>query len=220
MTTYLEGFATPERCERMRDVLSRRIGNLRVVLEDLQDPHNSSACLRTTEIFGLQHLYNIQNLYKFYINRDVAMGAHKWLTLHRYSRRQQDNTTACLEELKGQGFTIVAAALAEDSVSLYDLPVDRPLAICFGNERNGLSPRALELADVTMQIPMLGFTQSFNISVSVALTLQELTRRIRLGTGWELPADEQRETYLAWLSKTIPRPELHMRAFFNARASA
>ncbi|KAF0093053.1 MAG: tRNA (guanosine-2'-O-)-methyltransferase [Puniceicoccaceae bacterium 5H] len=219
LTAYLEKFATEERKTRMRAMLAQRIGRLRIVLEDIQDPHNASACVRTTEIFGVQHLHNIQNRHKFFLNRDVAMGAHRWMTLHRYSRRDQDNTAVCLQELKDQGFLVVATALQEDTVSLYDLPVDRPLAVCFGNESNGASPKMLEMADLTMKIPMYGFTQSFNISVSAALSLQELTRRIRLQEdGWQLPDEEQRDVYLHWLWRTIARPELHLRVFLREHA--
>jgi tRNA (guanosine-2'-O-)-methyltransferase len=119
-----------------------------------------------------------------------------------------DNTTDCYEKLKARGYTIVATSPHAKSVSIHDLPLDRPVAIAFGTEKLGLSSTALEFADEHMYIPMVGFTESLNISVSAAICLQHLSHRLReTDVNWKLSKEERFELSLEWAKNVLKDPE-------------
>lgn len=211
---FLEGFLTPPRREKIEAVLGQRTGHLRVVLEDIFQPHNASAAMRSCECFGVQHLHIIENRYAYAPNNEVSMGSNKWISLHRHREADTDNTTACLQSLKKQGYRIVATALSPDTMPLSELPIDQPTALCFGTEEDGLSPTALALADATVSIPMFGFTQSFNISVAVSLTLYDLCGRLRRDRNdWTLPEMEQLALRWEWVCRSLKNPEALVRRF-------
>lgn len=218
---FLASFLTPPRRERLSTVLEQRTGYVRVVIEDIFQPHNASAVLRSCEAFGLQHVHIIENRFKFSPNRDVTLGAQKWLTLHRHRRKGVDNTAACLEELRAEGFRLVAALPRPDAVPLEELPIDRPIALLFGTEKEGLSPAAQAAADLSMTIPMHGFVESFNISVSAAITLAHLLRRIRAERDdWKLPAAEAAVLRALWIRQSLKTPDALERRFHEDRAGA
>lgn len=215
---YLESFLTDSRKEKIDTVLRGRTRHLRVVLEDIFQPHNASAAMRSCECFGVQHLHIIENRFTYTPNSEVSMGSAKWVSLHRHREPGADNTTACLRGLKGQGYQIVATALRDDAIPLHELSVDQPTVLCFGTEESGLSETALTLADQTVTIPMFGFTQSFNISVSVAIALYELCGRLRRERDdWALPAEEQAALRTQWLCRSLKNPEALIRRFREDR---
>lgn len=215
---FLESFLTPARRERLESVLAARTDYVRVVIEDIFQPHNASAVLRSCEGFGLQHVHIIEDRFKFAPNRDVALGANKWLTLHRHREPNADNTTACVEELRARGFRIVATSPRADAVTLEELPLDRPLALCFGTEKEGLSDRALELADLSMAVPMHGFMESFNISVCAAICLSSILRRVRSERDdWQLPAAERAMLRALWIRQSLKTPDALERRFREER---
>ncbi|MFP4281359.1 MAG: TrmH family RNA methyltransferase [Opitutales bacterium] len=222
LLTFLEGFLTPARREKIDRVLAARTGYVRVVVEDLFQPHNASAVMRTCECFGVQHMHIIENRYAFRPNSEVSMGAAKWVTTHRHRAPETDNTTACLEELKAAGYRTVATCLREDAVPLHEVPTDRPLALLFGTEEDGLSERAIAQADLATTIPMQGFTQSFNISVSAAICLSHLLTRIRAERDdWALPEAEKEALRAAWVRASLKHlnPEALERRFLEDRAA-
>lgn len=191
----------------MKEVLDQRTRFLTVVLEDIYQSHNASAVLRSCECFGIQNVHIIENRNTFEVNPEVVMGASKWLDLHRY-QNQDTNTADCLKELKNSGYRLVAATPHKNDCLLEDLPLEEKTALIFGTEMEGLSETALQMADGFVKIPMRGFTESFNISVSVALTLYHLSKRMRQTTpAWALSADEKEELLLEWMKKSIKNPE-------------
>ncbi len=213
LIAHLLQFVTPDKQARMAEVIEHRTSHLRLVLEDIYQPHNASAVIRSCECFGIQHLHIIENRNKFRINPDVAMGGAKWIHLHRHRMKGADNTRACLRELREMGYRIAATSLAAGSIPLQSIPLEQPLALCFGTEEVGLSETVLEEADLQVHIPMLGFTQSFNISVSAAICLYELRNRMeREGLPAGLGDEEKREVYRSWLRATLKNCEILERA--------
>jgi tRNA (guanosine-2'-O-)-methyltransferase len=197
---YLESFVTPERVARIDAVLAQRTRHLTVVAEDFHDAHNASAILRTCEGLGIQDIHVVENFNTFKPRRGAASGAEKWITLHHYCDDAQDNTRACCDKLRSQGYLIVATSPHINAYPPDAIPLDQKLAILFGSERDGVSERGLQEADLTLQIPMVGFIESLNVSVSVALCLYTLTRRLRaLGVDWALSDREKRDLRLAWM---------------------
>lgn len=207
LIAYLGQFVTQDRYERLEDVLGKRTRSIVVVLEDIYQPHNASAVLRSCDGFGVQDVHIIENRNRFNVSRGVTIGADQWLTLHRYGNAQEegtDYTEQCLSELKEQGYKIVATTPHEADVRIDQLSVREDLAIVFGAEYEGLTPTAMESADHFARIPMVGFSESFNISVSAALVLYELSRRLREERDdWELSDREQTTLMLQWLKQSI-----------------
>ena len=178
---------------------SRRTRHLTVALENLYQSHNTSAVIRNCDCFGLQDVYVIAKN-KFKLNRDVAMGANKWITEHRF---EQGETNICLNEIKAKGYKIVATSPTAVQ-SIFDLEVSQPICLLFGTEKYGLSPEAFAQADETIHLPMFGFTESFNISVSVALCLHELRQKMeREVQHWQLSEEEQLDLKLDWCRKIL-----------------
>lgn len=168
---------TPVRKSRMEAVASQRTDYLRLVIQDIHDPHNVSAALRSADAFGIQHNHVVTLREKFHPST-VARGVNHWLTIHT-----SDTVAACAADLKAQGYRIAAALPKQDSVPMAELPLDRPLAVVFGNEHAGVDPAWGDHVDVNFTIPMVGMVESLNISVSVAITLQHLRARMLSSTA-------------------------------------
>ncbi|GAB4311345.1 MAG: RNA methyltransferase [Bacteroidales bacterium] len=199
--------------KRFEEVLSMRTRHISVVLEDIFQPHNASAVLRSCDCFGVQDVHIIENRNRYEVNPDVALGSSKWLTLHRYNA-SEDNTLEAYSHLRAKGFKIVATTPHDGAVSLPELDITGKTALVFGTELTGLTKTAIDQADDWMTIPMFGFTESFNISVSVAITLYELVMRLRKSeTAWELTPEEKEEILLEWMKNTIKQPEKLIRQF-------
>ncbi|MHB8766436.1 MAG: TrmH family RNA methyltransferase [Deferrisomatales bacterium] len=196
----LRGALQPRRRERMLSVLDRRLGAVRVVVENLHHPHNMSAVLRTAEALGVQHVHVVDEPRQFAVSRRITLGAHKWLTLHPHAAFDD-----CAAELKAQGFRLYAAMLEADAVPLEKVPVGEPVALVFGNEKQGVGPETRARCDGAYTIPMDGFVQSFNISVAAALSLYSITRRARSERpdGGLLGAEEKAALLASWLPKSL-----------------
>ena len=200
---HLISFVSENKQNKFEQVLNNRTRHLTVVLEDIYQPHNASAVLRSCDCFGVQDVHIIENRNKYNVNPHIAVGSAKWLNLN-YHNQQKENTVACINELKAKGYTIVATTPHKDDVLLPELPIDKPIALMFGTELEGLTDVALEHADVFMRIPMYGFTESFNISVSAALCLQSITERLRKSQiKWQLSEDEKDAIKLEWAKKVV-----------------
>ncbi|NKB71262.1 MAG: TrmH family RNA methyltransferase [Candidatus Latescibacteria bacterium] len=193
----------------MEQVLSLRTRHLTVVLEDIYQPHNASAVLRSCECFGVQDVHVVENRNTYKVNPDVDQGASKWLDLIRYNDADQDNTRACLARLRSRGYRLVAATPHSDDQLLDEIEVEQPLALLLGTEEVGLSPNAMAEADAFVKVPMFGFTESFNISVCAALMLRELTAKIRRSDlDWRLTAAEKLDLRLQWYRRSLRRSQL------------
>lgn len=194
----LEGLITPRRMERMLRVLNSRLGALRIVVENLYHPHNMNAVIRTAEALGVQHVHVVEPNGDFSMNRKITKGSHKWLTTHRYA-----TFAPCAEELRAAGFRLYAAMPSEEAVPLNAVPVDQPLALVFGNESFGISESALAHCDGRFVIPMSGFVESFNISVAAAISIYDVSTRMRRERPDQglLGAQERAELLKLWLPK-------------------
>ncbi|MCP4181098.1 MAG: RNA methyltransferase [bacterium] len=201
---FLTDFVTKERLFKIDKILAQRTEYLTVVLEDIYHSHNASAVIRTCECFGIQNMYTIENVRQHRVNKCVTQGAGKWVTLNRYTNAE-NNTENCIRHLKKRGYKIVATSLREGvSVTPDELPVDNKLALCFGTEELGLSDTLHDMADYFIKIPMVGFTQSFNISVSAALILQILTGKLQnTEIDWHLGEKENLNIRLTWIKNSI-----------------
>ena len=146
----------------------------------------------------------IENKYKFYASNQVAKGAQKWLDFTLYNKTKINNTTRCIDNLRSKGYQIVATSPHNESCVLQDFDVTKKSAFFFGVEKEGLSKEVLTAADVSLKIPMVGFTESLNISVAAAIVLQTLTEKLkRADVDWGLSDLEKSEKYLEWLEKSI-----------------
>ena len=210
LTEYLGNFLTPERKATVSRVLSHRTRYVTVALEDIHTSQNAGAVLRNCDNFGIQDSYIIEQTTSFKVNLNVTRGCQKWLTVHRYAQ-QSGNTAHCITQLKAKGYIVVAATPHSKGLDLSDVPLDRPMALFFGNELDGLSATALDQADRQLKIPMYGFSESFNISVSVALCLQSICDRLRNSSiRWRLSEEEQKTLKLQWYRnscKNLPQLE-------------
>lgn len=201
LLAQLTDLATPARLQRMAAVLAARTAHLTVVFEDVYHPHNASAVLRTAECFGLQDVHIVEDTKLFRPSMHISRGSARWLTLHRWQQDQGNGVEACLASLREQGYVIVATSPADDATPLEQLPLDRPLAVCFGTEETGLSPAAFAAADVRVAIHTPGFTRSLNVSVTAALVLYELATRLRTaGQAPPLPQQRCDDLTLLWLA--------------------
>jgi tRNA (guanosine-2'-O-)-methyltransferase len=211
---YLSGYITPRRKQLFSEILANRTRYLTVVLEDIYQPQNASAVLRTCECFGLQDVHIIENRNSYTLNPDVVLGADKWLSIKKY-RGKDFNTPEALQHLRKSGYRIVATTPGRESTNLeeFDLGSGRA-AFFFGTEMTGLTETVMDQADEYLQIPILGFTRSFNISVSVAIIIHHLTRKLRgADIAWQLSEGERQEIMVEWLKKSVRFPDKHIREF-------
>lgn len=210
----------PESKKSMFDrIAADRTRYLTVVLENIYQEHNASAVMRSCESFGIQELHVIESKNEYKPQRDIARGAGRWVELNNYSEGDQP-LTDCIQGLKDRGFQIAALTPDADSHSIFDVPLDKPTALVFGTEWEGISDTVREMADLTVRIPMVGFTESFNVSVSVALTLQTLRHRLETGDqNWKLTEEEQIAIKLDW-SESIMNQGKIVRAELEKRLSA
>jgi tRNA (guanosine-2'-O-)-methyltransferase len=188
-----------ERMARIESVLDARLAGLTVVLENLYDPHNGAAALRSAEAFGLCGLHAVESSGAFSASPAITIGCDKWVEVHRHP--DVDHAAAAL---RADGFTL-AAAVPSATATVDDLPGEQPLAIWFGNEHMGLTAAAVLACDVQVGIPMFGFTRSFNLSVSVALLTSRAAerRRAALGRTGDLPGEERAYRRARWYAQDI-----------------
>ena len=201
---YLLGFVTENRKDKFDELIKHRTRYITVVLEDLFQPHNASAVLRSCDCFGIQDVHIIENRNTYNVNPDVALGASKWLTLDKYNEKEY-NTADCYRQLRDRGYRIVATTPHTDGCLLDDLDLEAgKMALVFGTELEGLTEEAIARADEHVRIPMYGFTESFNISVSAALALYHLTEKMRSSSiDWHLTSEEIVYVKTAWAKSSI-----------------
>ncbi len=214
---YLSGFVTPERLNLFDKVLENRTKYLTIVLEDIYQSQNASATLRTCDCFGVQDVHIIENRNQFNINAQVALGSSKWLTLHKYTEHE-NNTLEAIKRLKADGYRIVATSPHNNDTDLEDFDLAKgKSALLFGSELPGISDVVMNEADEFLKIPMVGFTESFNISVSVAIILHHLTHKLRSmkNLSWQLTENEKENIKLEWLRSTIKKNTLLEKEFFK-----
>jgi tRNA (guanosine-2'-O-)-methyltransferase len=200
---YFEGYLTDNRKTLFKKVLEDRTRHFSVVLEDIYQPHNASAVVRTCDIFGVQDIHVIENKYTNKVSRHVAKGSQKWITSKRY-KSDGDNTQICLDKLREKGYQIIATTPHNNSCLLQNFDISKKSAFVFGVEAEGVSETVKEQADGFLKIPMVGFTESLNISVAAAIILQDITTKLRNSElDWQLSKEEKDILYYNWVKKTI-----------------
>lgn len=213
LLSYLSDYVTENKKVRFEEVLAQRTRHLTVVLEDLFKAHNASAVMRTAEAMGIQDIYVVEQRNEYDYNPYVLRGAGKWLTMHRYNETEQ-NMKVCFDHLKGKGFQILATSPHEYAKDYRDFEISQKTALVFGAEETGISDYVKEHADGFVKIPMRGFTESFNISVSAAIILEEYNQQLRTRCkDYLLTPAEVFALKLEWYQKMVPNVESHLRAF-------
>jgi tRNA (guanosine-2'-O-)-methyltransferase len=208
---HLQGLLTQRRIDLFEKVLTQRTDHFTVVAQDVYQLHNTSAVVRSCDVFGIQNLHIIEENLPRRIDKEIAMGAQKWVDVHRYNTSRE-----CLHELRQQGYQIVATTPHNNSTMLADFDITKPSAIFFGTEQNGLSEEILREADASIKIPMYGFTESLNISVSAAIILQSLREKLDTSNiDWQFSEERMQEVRLAWTKKTIKNSEEIIERFRN-----
>lgn len=214
---YLTNLVSENRKKKFDDVLNYRTRHITIALEDIFQTHNASAVLRSCDIFGIQDIHIIENRNEYVPNKDIAMGSAQWLNTYVY-KNEENNTLNCINQLKEKGYRIVATSPHETDCTIDELPIDKPLALIFGTELTGISDTVKEHADEFVKIPMYGFTESFNISVSVALSLSTLTKKMHQSTtDWQLNDQEKDILLLKWLRNTIKLVDMVEKDYRNKK---
>lgn len=213
---YLKDFTTESRWDTINEVLENRTDHLTVVLEDLHKPHNANAVLRSCDGFGVQDVHVIENKNEFDTEGTVSIGAHQWLTLNRFNKPGADNIGDCFTSLRQKGYRIIATTPHENDTDLRELDINTKTALVFGTELHGISEEVKEQADGFVKIPMYGFSESFNISVSAAVCLYDLTTRIRNSDiNWQLKQEYKRGLRLDWLTRSIKAGDKLVKKFLS-----
>ncbi len=196
---YLQSYLTERRKNLFQKVLSERTRHFTVVTEDVYQLHNTSAVMRTCDVFGIQDLHVVEEKVSKRIDKEIAMGAQKWVDFKRYRSIKE-----CIKNLKSSGYQIIATTPHENSTMLHEFDVSKKSAFFFGKESDGLSDTVMHAADGFLKIPMYGFTESLNISVSAAIILQSVVSKMKQSeVNWELSEAEKFEIEMQWLKKTI-----------------
>ncbi|MDA0681966.1 MAG: RNA methyltransferase [Bacteroidetes bacterium] len=203
LVEHLKGFVFDERRKLFESKIQERTQHLTIVLENIFQGRNISASIRSADCFGIQDVHIIENDNLFNDDSEVSMGAEKWITTKRYNQNKH-NSIEAIENLKSNGYQIIATTPHNADCDLYDLDITKKTALFFGAEVKGCSKETLTLADKRMKIPIYGFTESYNISVSVSLCLQHLTYKMRQSNmDWKLSLDQQEKVMLQWLRNSI-----------------
>jgi tRNA (guanosine-2'-O-)-methyltransferase len=199
LLTYLQSFLTEDRKQRFLDVLRKRTKYLTVAIEDVYQLHNTSAVIRSCDAFGIQEVHVVEDRFEKRLDKNIAMGAEQWVDVNRYQ-----TTTECIAALKDMGYQIVATTPHNDSRFLSQFELNTKTALFFGTEKEGLSKEVMQKADGFLKIPMVGFSESLNISVSAAIIIQKLTQELRISDiEWQLSDIEMLEKQLDWTKKSI-----------------
>lgn len=201
---HLESFMTERRQALFTKVLDARTNFFTVATQDVYQLHNTSAVIRSCDVFGVQNVHVVEEINTKRIDREIAMGAQNWVDINRYN-----STAECIVNLRNEGYKIIATSPHKGTL-LHDYKITGPAAVFFGTEKDGLSPEVLEEADEFLQIPMVGFTESLNISVSAAIILQHLTARMRLSDCvWQLSEEEKLKKRWEWACRSVKKsPEI------------
>lgn len=196
---HLEGFITDSRREKFLHVLAGRTKHFTVATEDVYQLHNTSAVMRSCDVFGIQDVHIVEEINSKSIDNEIAMGAQKWVDLKRHHHVKD-----ALKTIKEQGYQIIATTPHTNDCDLHDFDVTKKSCFFFGRETEGLSQEVLDAADGFLKIPMAGFTESLNISVSAAIILQHVTTKLKqTEIPWQLTENEKLEKRLDWIKKTV-----------------
>lgn len=204
----LQPFLSKRRARRIEAVLSTRLTGVRVVAERFFDHGNIVAIMRTCEAFGVYGVDLLEFEAPFKPAKKVGQGAHKWLDVYKHATAK-----SAAEKLKATGYRLVGASLMGKR-GLEEIDVSNPLALVFGNEHEGITPELEALCDETFCIPMVGYTQSLNVSCAAAITVYDVTRRYRqsIGSEGDLSQDEKNRLRAVYYRRAVKHSELLLKA--------
>ncbi|MDT8346651.1 MAG: RNA methyltransferase [Flavobacteriaceae bacterium] len=195
----LSNHISPKRLQRFEEVLKNRTDYICVAVEDVFQMHNTSAVIRSCDVFGFQSAHLIEGNVGIRLDKNIAMGAQQWVDTTRY-----ESSTDCINQLRAKGYQIVATTPHKPAVSLNDFVIHQKTAVFFGTEKKGLSEEVLTKADLHLRIDMMGFSESLNISVAAAIALQHLSQELRTTKiDWKLPENRQWQLRAEWIKKSI-----------------
>lgn len=209
---HLESYLTDSRKEKFSKVLSERTKYFTVATEDVYQLHNTSAVIRSCDVFGIQEVQIVEERNTKRIDREIAMGAQKWVDVNRFH-----SVADCMADMKRQGYQIVATTPHANDCALQDFDVTKKSCFFFGKEKEGLSDEVLNEADCYLKIPMVGFTESLNISVSAAIILQHVTNKLKqTNINWHLTEQELLEKRMDWIKKTLKSYDDIVKRFYSS----
>lgn len=196
----LRDFMLAQRYQNLRSRLELRTRYMVMCLEDIYYPHNASAVIRSSEAFGIQEMHAVESYTNFRPSRHVVRGTDRWIDLHRW-----DSLASLTGHLRERGYRIVATSPREGGRTPDDFDIERgKFALFMGTEKTGISEELINQADDFIQIPMVGFAESLNISASAAIIAQRLTSRIReSGLDWQLAPQDQEDLLLRWMKSSV-----------------
>lgn len=208
-------FLTDERKELFERLLEYRTRHIVIGVEDVFHEHNSGALIRTAECFGVQDIHVMEDENNFKVQSGMAMGSENWVTIN--SHKGAEGISSCIHKLKNDGYTIVAATPHDQDVLLPDFQPTEKTAFFFGSEKSGVSPLVLDQSDVHLRIPIYGATESFNVSVSSALVLQDMRAKLNNMEKevWELSDEEKVALRLEWGLRTLKKPDILVSDYFK-----
>ena len=212
--SLLSCLITEKRLDRFEEILAQRMRYFAVGLEDIYQSQNASAVLRTCECFGVQDIHIIENYNPYTINPLVVQGSDKWLNIHRHYQKEY-NSEEAVKCFKSEGYRIIATSLDAKSVNLTDFDVERgKFIVIFGNEHQGVSDCIMRYSDEQLKIPMCGFTQSLNLSVSAGIIISQLTEKIKNSNiMWQLTLEENESLLAEWLKKSVKNSQMIINRF-------
>ncbi|MES2799471.1 MAG: RNA methyltransferase [Bacteroidota bacterium] len=194
---------TPNKRILFDSIAAERTRHLAIVLENIYQDHNASAIIRSCDCFGIQDLYTIEKNNEYIVNGDIALGAGRWVDLHNFSEEAAPEVN-CIAALREKGYKIVATSPHSNGNTIQNMDLSQPIAMVFGTERQGLSDQLINMADELVQIPMFGFTESLNVSVAAAITMNVIRERLQNSTiDWKLSEDQLIQLKLSWCRKIL-----------------
>jgi tRNA (guanosine-2'-O-)-methyltransferase len=213
---HLSQFVSEHKKEFVDKVLNLRTRKITVVLEDIFQSQNASAVIRTCECMGIQDVHIVENITKYSINPKVLKGSNKWVDIKHYASKVENNTHAAFRELRKAGYRVFVTDPASDGVPIDSINLENKIALVFGNELRGVSKVALDHCDQKVMIPMYGFTESLNISVSVAICLNTIVSKLHAsGNFVRLSESEKEGLRLKWYRKIVRKSDLIEREFLR-----
>jgi tRNA (guanosine-2'-O-)-methyltransferase len=216
LKNFMFQFLTDEKIQRFTDVINNRTRHFTIVMEDIFQAQNTNAVIRSCEVFGIQDVHIIENKYAFEVVEDISKGSSKWVNLCKYRNKEKNNTTACIQQLKSTGYTVIGTTPHKNDMGLHELDVTQKTAFVLGSEKDGMSEEAMDLCDGFMKIPMTGFTESLNLSNCSAIILQNITERMRrLNVSWQLTEEEKTAILIEWCFEVTGRKKLLLEYFMN-----
>ncbi|GAB3658547.1 RNA methyltransferase [Echinicola sediminis] len=217
---YLSQYITDHKRAKMEEVLALRSRYFTLVLEDIYKPHNASAVVRTCDCFGIQDVHIIEKVNSYNVNPYVTRGAAQWVDIHKYQEEvDKSAVNSCFEQLRGQGYKVFATSPHGNSIPLSELQPDEKIALVFGNEHAGVSQEVIEKSDGVVHIPMTGFTESFNISVSASICLYDLQQKIIKSRPdlYYLSEEEKMELRFRWYKSVVKNADIHIKQFYQEK---